>query len=50
MQSTENTMTNPSYEPPTLILLGSIEAITLSSTQGSYCDGHARSNKKSPLC
>jgi hypothetical protein len=51
MLTADSTITPaPVYEPPTLTVLGSVEAITLSSTQGSYCDGHSRSNKKSALC
>jgi hypothetical protein len=34
------------YERPTLVVIGSVEAITLSSTVGSFTDGHGRSNKK----
>jgi hypothetical protein len=34
------------YERPTLVLIGTVEAITGSSSVGSFTDGHGRSNKK----
>jgi hypothetical protein len=44
--SDESTPEALGYEPPVLTILGSVEAITLSSHLGSFSDGHGRISKK----
>lgn len=46
MPGTDSAANEPSaYEPPALIVLGSVEAITLSSVRGSFSDFKGRAAK-----
>lgn len=43
---TSSTTQVRAYEPPALVVLGSVEAITLSSHAGSFSDMKGRTTKK----
>lgn len=46
MTSDANARAAREYEPPALVVLGSVEAITQSSRVGSYSDFKGRDSKK----
>ena len=46
MMSDPTTSADHTYEPPAMVVLGSVEAITLSARVGSYSDFKGRDSKK----